>query len=56
MSKIKFRYRYRYYAKSNDYGAVFCKRWAAENYIAKMVHVYPEQTFEIEVLRDKLYA
>lgn len=46
MSKI----RYRYYAKSNEFGAVFRTKWAAQNYIEKMRRVYPNETFEIERL------
>ncbi len=53
---IKFRYRYRYYAKSNEFGAVFRTKWAAKNYIEKMSYTYPDETFVIETLRDKLYA
>jgi hypothetical protein len=53
---IKFRYRYRYYAKSNEFGAVFRSKGAAKDYIEKMSYTYPDEVFEIVTLRDKLYA
>ena len=53
---IKFRYRYRYYAKSNEFGAVFRTKGAAYDYIEKMSYTYPDEVFVIETLRDKLYA